>query len=115
MYRAWSHWRALAGGKHIRFLIANSLLSLDANPTLSSIYPPLKNGDAKDSPVKERLLITQNKGRELVKALEIPELEVELERAIWQVENDINKEKQEPGEEQVVVPHPKEKDEEKQS
>ena len=71
------------------------------------------NGDTKDSSEKEKLLITQNKGRELVKALQIPELEVELERAIWQVENDINKGKQEPGEEQVSVSHPKEKDEEK--
>ncbi|KAH7035445.1 mitochondrial K+-H+ exchange-related-domain-containing protein [Microdochium trichocladiopsis] len=110
VYRAWSHWRALAGGKHIQFLIANTLLSLAPNQTLSSVYPPLlKEGtDTAPGKDKEELLITQAKGRELVKALEIPELEVELERAIWQVENAINEKHQESGAQQVV-PHPKEK------
>lgn len=41
------------------------------------------------------MLLSQDHGRQLVKALEIPELEVELERAIWQVEAGIQKQKEE--------------------
>ncbi|KAI1207934.1 mitochondrial K+-H+ exchange-related-domain-containing protein [Annulohypoxylon truncatum] len=113
MYRAWSHWRALAGGKHIRFLCDNNLLSLSPSPVLNSIYTPLLGHFAlpKDSKADiggatplpdntskvsedETLLLSQDKGRQLVRALEIPELEVELERAIWQVETAIQREKE---------------------
>ncbi|KAI1461535.1 mitochondrial K+-H+ exchange-related-domain-containing protein [Annulohypoxylon moriforme] len=113
MYRAWSHWRALAGGKHIRFLCDNNLLSLSPSPVLNSIYTPLLDryatskdskediGEAKPLPdnkskvsEEETLLLSQENGRQLVKGLEIPELEVELERAIWQVEDAIRKEKE---------------------
>ena len=41
------------------------------------------------------MLLSQENGRELVKKLEIPELEIELERAIWQVETAIQKEREE--------------------
>lgn len=41
------------------------------------------------------MLLSQKNGRELVKVLEIPELEVEVERAIWQVETAIQKEREE--------------------
>lgn len=41
------------------------------------------------------MLLSQENRRQLVKALEIPELEVELERAIWQVETAIQKEQEE--------------------
>ncbi|KAI1415748.1 mitochondrial K+-H+ exchange-related-domain-containing protein [Hypoxylon sp. FL1857] len=112
VYRAWSHWRALAGGKHIRFLCDNNLLSLAPSPVLDSIYSPLLSNssiskesiaekdsakssttDASKDPEEEKILLSQENGRQLVKALEIPELEVELERAIWQVETAIQKEK----------------------
>jgi hypothetical protein len=36
-------------------------------------------------------LLTQESGRKLAQTLDIPELEVELERAIWQVETAIQK------------------------
>ncbi|KXJ95694.1 mitochondrial K+-H+ exchange-related-domain-containing protein [Microdochium bolleyi] len=108
VYRAWSHWRAMAGGKHIQFLISNTLLSLAPNQTLNSIYPEMSETSKDPAREKERLLLSQDRGRELVKALEIPELEVELERAIWQVENAISKERQGPDNHQTI-PHPKEK------
>ncbi|KAI2469893.1 mitochondrial K+-H+ exchange-related-domain-containing protein [Annulohypoxylon bovei var. microspora] len=114
MYRAWSHWRALAGGKHIQFLCDNDLLFLSPSPILNSIYTPLldRSGVSKISkvdigepkpppansskvPEEETLLLSQKNGHQLVKALEIPELGVELERAIWQVEEAIQKEKEE--------------------
>ena len=40
-------------------------------------------------------MLTQASGRLLMKELDIPELEVELERAIWQVERSIRKQKEE--------------------
>ncbi|KAI5866763.1 mitochondrial K+-H+ exchange-related-domain-containing protein [Durotheca rogersii] len=106
-YRAWSHWRALAGGKHIRFLCDNNILSLSPSSVLDSIYSPrLPSPLASKAPKvekvasppsddpnesEEKLLLSQEKGHELVKALEIPELEIELERAIWQVETAMRK------------------------
>lgn len=114
MYRAWSHWRALAGGKHIQHLISNTLLSLAPSQTLSSIYQSLPENSRDPAQEKERLLLSQDKGRQLAKTLEIPELEVELERAIWQVENAI-KEEQQGHDSNQTVPHPKEKsDDDKQ-
>ncbi|OTA93687.1 hypothetical protein M434DRAFT_72717 [Hypoxylon sp. CO27-5] len=115
VYRAWSHWRALAGGKHIQFLCDNNLLTLSPSQVLNSIYTPLvpnsstlkepiteKDNSAKSStssdstgPEEEKMLLSQDNGRQLVKALEIPELEVELERAIWQVQTAIQKEREE--------------------
>ncbi|XXG94278.1 hypothetical protein Hte_000532 [Hypoxylon texense] len=114
VYRAWSHWRALAGGRHVRFLSERNLLSLAPSPILDSIYTPLLPSppDSKESIVdpdkaepagandaktseEERMLLSQDHGKQLVKALEIPELEVELERAIWQVETAIQKQKEE--------------------
>lgn len=121
-FRAWSHWRALAGGRHIQFLYDNNLLSLTPSPALDAIYPRLlekvTSTPASTSPTPgaapsqksktgpetetetdgqedEELLLSQSNGRELVRALDIPELEVEIERAIWQVENAIAKEREE--------------------
>ncbi|KAI1648648.1 mitochondrial K+-H+ exchange-related-domain-containing protein [Daldinia loculata] len=114
VYRAWSHWRALAGGKHIQFLCEKNLLTLSPSPVLDSIYAPLlpdplaskeqiadtdrasksTAGNSKEF-AEERMLLSQENRRQLVKALEIPELEVELERAIWQVETAIQKEQEE--------------------
>ncbi|KAI1656723.1 mitochondrial K+-H+ exchange-related-domain-containing protein [Daldinia decipiens] len=110
VYRAWSHWRALAGGKHIQFLCENNLLSLSPSPVLDSIYTPLlpnsptpkeqiadtdraskSTTSSSQESAEERMLLSQENRRQLVKALEIPELEVELERAIWQVETTIQK------------------------
>ncbi|KAJ8133507.1 hypothetical protein O1611_g114 [Lasiodiplodia mahajangana] len=112
-YRAWSHYRALAGGKHLQWLLSKKFITLHPSKTLDTIYPrhlpssslpgqepnhsksesesshQSESGDPSLAP--ERLLLTQDSGRKLARALEIPELEVELERAIWQVENAIRK------------------------
>ncbi|GKT80196.1 hypothetical protein ColTof4_12619 [Colletotrichum tofieldiae] len=103
VYRAWSHWRALEGGKHLRFLVDNKLLALSPSKLLNDIYTPLipenttqtpsqpalgqseplqgKGENAKD----ETILLSQANGQRIAKALNVPELAVEIERAIWQV------------------------------
>ncbi|KAL2874144.1 hypothetical protein SGCOL_010629 [Colletotrichum sp. CLE4] len=103
VYRAWSHWRALEGGKHLRFLVDNKLLALSPSKLLNDIYTPLipenttvtpskpalgsteplkgKGDNAKD----EAILLSQANGQRIAKTLDVPELGVEIERAIWQV------------------------------
>lgn len=102
VYRAWSHWRALAGGDHLEFLVKNKLLALSPSKTLDDIYNPLLPSDpakrvltppAQTGPLEkepelspdEAILLTQENGRQIAEALELPELEVEMERAIWQI------------------------------
>ncbi|KAL2022576.1 hypothetical protein VTK56DRAFT_4920 [Thermocarpiscus australiensis] len=108
-YRAWSHWRALSGGKHIQFLLKHNLLALTPSPVLDEVYTRERealpsssqpttpsNGahmnipDPKNS-TGETMLLSQAKGRKMTQALDLPQLEVELERAIWQVESAIKK------------------------
>jgi hypothetical protein len=114
VYRAWSHWRALAGGKHIQFLVSNNLLALTPSPVVDKVYAeqkdslpsapepttnpsnePVKNPDPSSSPNAaqhpngETMLLSQANGKEMTQALDLPQLEVELERAIWQVEEAI--------------------------
>ena len=120
-FRAWSHWRALAGGKHVQHLLQNSELVYRPSPILDAIY-----GDAKKSPFaseklaqaaapEERLLISHPEGSKAVaRAFDSPALELELERAIWQVESALNKEKavkqqQEKQEKQKQEQQPREK------
>lgn len=116
VYRAWSHWRALQGGKHIQFLVKNNLLALTPSPVLDAVYAeqqepllwspkpttdedgePLIQPDPSSFPAGfrnpngETMLLSQVKGKKMTQALDLPQLEVELERAIWQVETAIKK------------------------
>ncbi|KAF6821573.1 hypothetical protein CSOJ01_00076 [Colletotrichum sojae] len=100
VYRAWSHWRALEGGKHLRFLLDNKLLALAPSKLLNDIYTPLIPDSMSSAPPKspaaslngnpdavkdDEILLSQANGQRIAKALELPELGVEIERAIWQV------------------------------
>lgn len=118
LYRAWSHWRALAGGRHLKFLLANSLVEPTPSPLLASIYPPAAHSLSSASSLKpevpkeetipppgqEVMMLSQAHGREMYTALQIPELEVELERAIWQVETALQKQKEERGKKANAAP-----------
>ncbi|KAI0459361.1 mitochondrial K+-H+ exchange-related-domain-containing protein [Xylaria acuta] len=117
-YRAWSHYRALAGGKHLQWLLSKRFYTLSPLETLDTVYPrhlpsssPPKQESAHPSShssnksdeslqAPERLLLTQESGRKLAQTLNIPELEAELERAIWQVETAIQKQSEVSGTEQ---------------
>ncbi len=114
-YRAWSHWRALSGGKHIQFLLQNKLLSLTPSPIVDEVYAhqkfplpstpepttspaadPIKTPDPASeaqaqNPEGETMLLSQANGKRMTQALDLPQLEVELERAIWQVETAVRK------------------------
>jgi hypothetical protein len=113
VYRAWSHWRAISGGKHVQFLLKHSLLSYLPSPLLDKVYAaqrgPLPSSPKPTTPADvapmqppasleaaaadhengETMLLSQVNGKNMTQALELPELEVELERAVWQVETAI--------------------------
>lgn len=82
VYRAWSHWRAIAGGKHIQWLVGEKLLKPTPSRTLDKLYGEMRA--VEDG--KERLLLTQEQVTSFSETLDVPALEIELERAIWQVE-----------------------------
>ncbi|KJR88804.1 uncharacterized protein SPSK_07711 [Sporothrix schenckii 1099-18] len=114
-YRAWSHWRALSGSKHIQHLLANKGLVYTSSPILDAIYDKEKsvmgetkpvgtqirreadsNGSAvsHDEAEPERLLLSNPSGSKgIADAFNAPSLELELERAIWQVETALAKER----------------------
>lgn len=94
MYRAWSHWRAIAGGRHVQWLIENKLVNPSPSKILDQLYlqhaPPVEEPEK-----KEQLLLTQKEVQTFSATLDIPALEIELERAIWQVEQALAKEEDE--------------------
>ncbi|KAK0627818.1 mitochondrial K+-H+ exchange-related-domain-containing protein [Immersiella caudata] len=121
-YRAWSHYRALAGGKHIQFLLQKNLLTLTPSPIVDAVYANQKQPlastpqlttttkagpDSEDfkifdpsntevpNPDGETMLLSQANGIKMTQALDLPQLEVELERAIWQVETAVKKSNEE--------------------
>jgi len=111
VYRAWSHWRALSGSKHIQFLLENNLVVPKASPILDVLYSagimravrdgtviatkpiPISQSTTEAGPKasesKETLVLDRWNATLIARALELPELEAELDRAIWQVENSI--------------------------
>ncbi|OIW28425.1 hypothetical protein CONLIGDRAFT_714949 [Coniochaeta ligniaria NRRL 30616] len=121
VYRAWSHWRAIQGGKHLQFLLKSDLLAPTPSPVLDAVYaaqePPLESSpkptttpetdmsenitpfpppaiDPPHHPEGETMLLTQAGAKRMTQELGLPALEVELERAIWQVETAIRKQKE---------------------
>lgn len=86
VYRAWSHWKAISGGKHVQWLIQNRLIQEAPSDTLDELYKPTAQtlDDAKEFP--EKILLSEKQVETFAEKLEMPVLAMELERAIWQVE-----------------------------
>ncbi|PHH65889.1 hypothetical protein CDD81_1258 [Ophiocordyceps australis] len=95
VYRAWSHWRAILGGKQIQSLVDNKLIELSPSSLLDQLYQKTWccRGDRLGPEDKEEMLLTQPQVREFCKTLDVAALEIELERAIWQVEKLLRDEK----------------------
>ncbi|KAI6785426.1 uncharacterized protein J7T54_007068 [Emericellopsis cladophorae] len=83
VYRAWSHWRAILGGKHVKWLIDKQLLQTAPSSALDTLY--------------------SDQVKQFTETLGIPALTVELERAIWQVETDIRKKDEEESKAQAAT------------
>ncbi|RAH61267.1 hypothetical protein BO85DRAFT_475378 [Aspergillus piperis CBS 112811] len=100
VYRAWSHGRALNGSKHLEFLLEKNLLNPISYPGLEELYAKrvsyaLENTGV-DKPIAEmvedveksddKLLLRMTDAKKLASILEAPDLALEAERAIIQVE-----------------------------
>jgi len=111
VYRAWSHWRALSGGTTIKFLLDNNLIRPTPSRILEDIYSAqivqptsehvlinkspekaLKTPDLQETEAEESMVLSKSSSKAIAEALDIPELEVELDRAIWQVETKLEEE-----------------------
>jgi len=107
LYRAFSHWKALSGAKHLEFLIEKNLLNPVPSSALDTIYQrnaqkpvvdhegvgsdaKLEWKDAKDikpdeATPKDSLLINEDDAKEIASAIDVPSLALETERACRQV------------------------------
>lgn len=96
VYRAWSHWKALSGSKHLQFLVDKNLVTSKPSKILDELYATGKRPFATVSTsektstdpidVEEKMVLHQSDGKRIAEALGMPELDMELDRAVWQVE-----------------------------
>lgn len=105
VFRAYSHWRALSGGKHLEYLLDKKLLVPKPSPILDQLYATGKyafnSSTCKVSEVskwiklpEETMVLHESDGKRISETLEIPELYVELDRAVVQVEEALKKKKE---------------------
>lgn len=94
----------MSGSKHIMYLVEKGLISVKPSSILETLYStgasskPLNSkalAEEKDpsrnttTEPEEEMVLTPDSAGVIAKALEVPELEAELDRAIWQVEKSI--------------------------
>ena len=91
VYRAWSHWRAFSGGKHIEALLNKRLVVARSNQILDTLYSS-SDIDLSKTFKGEELVLKEETGKLIAKELGLPELWVEIDRAIEQVKATIEKE-----------------------
>ncbi|KAK1256152.1 hypothetical protein MKX07_008411 [Trichoderma sp. CBMAI-0711] len=118
VYRAWSHWRAINGGKHIQWLLQNKLLQLAPSKELDQLYTRDGQDPDFEPSGKEQMLVTQKQIRDFSATLDLPAVEIELERAIWQVERALGKDEEQQAqqaEKTTAVQEEEKKDKNKQS
>ena len=119
VFRAYSHYRALAGSNHLTHLLNNSTINRAPSTTLDSLYtagllyptrslsrdapdPSLEKSRAVVERVREQtngwqeavMLLRGWNGKLIAERLRLPSLEVEIERAVEQVEKALVEEKQ---------------------
>ena len=95
----------MSGSKHVEFLLDKKLITPQPSKILDELYSSGKmrfdfesvssitSQDSKDTPPDEEIMVLhKSDGKRIAKALEIPELDVELDRAVWQVEKALKSE-----------------------
>lgn len=95
VFRAYSHWKALSGSKHIEFLLDNALIKAKPSKILNELYSSGKSpfDDAPPSG-EEHMVLHHSNGKRIAEALGIDELNIELDRAVWQVEKALKAKKE---------------------
>lgn len=119
VFRAYSHWRAWRGSQHLEWIVNNKLVSYRPSKILDELYasglkfPSRKAVDAAASPTaeeckevaedtlnqpanagKEIVLLKNWSGNMIAEGLKLPDMQIEIERAVEQVEAKITKDQQ---------------------
>ncbi|OAL03009.1 hypothetical protein IQ06DRAFT_292246 [Phaeosphaeriaceae sp. SRC1lsM3a] len=114
LYRAYSHWTALSGSKYLEFLLKHNLptpnasWALDEVYTAGLMYPTRQLSRAAPSPTQEQadevagvvhkqtnndtedvMVLQRWNGKLIAEQFQLPEMEVEIERAVEQVQTSI--------------------------
>ncbi|KAF2010313.1 hypothetical protein BU24DRAFT_427439 [Aaosphaeria arxii CBS 175.79] len=114
VYRAYSHWKALTGSKHLDFILQHNLPTphpsweLDEVYTAGLMYPTRAISRAAPRPTKEQaqevarvveqqtnggdedvMVLQKWNGKLIAEQFHLPDMEVEIERAVEQVEDSI--------------------------
>lgn len=119
LYRAWSHWKALSGSKHLEFLLKHGLPKpapswpLDEVYTAGLMYPTRQLSRAAPRPTEQQadevagvvhkqtnnetedvMVLQRWNGKLIAEQFELADMEVEIERAVEQVEKSIKTKEQ---------------------
>lgn len=102
-YRAFSHYKALLGIKHINLLLEKDRFEYLESKTLDEVYKSAARGalagsDGAEQGGEERMVIGQEEGKRVAEAISQPEVAVEWERAWGQVNRDIEAQRVKRGE-----------------
>jgi len=114
VYRAYSHWKALTGSKHLEFLLQHSPPAMNPSPELDEVYaaglmyPTRAVSRAAPRPTREQaeevasvverqthggtedvMVLQRWNGKLIAERFRLPDMEAEIERAVEQVEQSI--------------------------
>ncbi|KAL9108259.1 MAG: hypothetical protein Q9227_006997 [Pyrenula ochraceoflavens] len=97
-FRCWSHWRALNGSKHVEFLLENKLLQYQNSSVIDKIYAHNSAGLLSSFSLRshsdplpqatdgEEMLLTNSSHKAFAEALDYPEIGMEVDRGVRQVQ-----------------------------
>ncbi|KAF2127817.1 hypothetical protein P153DRAFT_56436 [Dothidotthia symphoricarpi CBS 119687] len=129
LYRAYSHWKALTGSKHLDFLLQHNVPKPSASPVLDALYtagllhptralalsspPPTaeqitSTAHSLTSPpttptAADTMLLQRWNGKLIAEKFDLPDMEVEIERAVEQVRDAVSGKAVEKKDEDEVV------------
>lgn len=96
LFRTWSHYRALKGGKYLEALLSRNLVAPTPSKEMDEMYAaglpadatqPASNTQPSDqSENGETMLLKRCNGKLIAETFKLPELEIEISRAVDQVE-----------------------------
>ncbi|KAK3061627.1 hypothetical protein LTS18_005773, partial [Coniosporium uncinatum] len=137
LFRAWSHWKALRGAQHLEFLVKNKMITHTPSAMLDELYaagllhPSREHIRQAETPTQQQIdeeatkietqirsgkedvmMLQRWNGKLMAERLHLPELEVEVERAVEQVEKSLQS-KQELQEEKTELDRAKRENAEK--
>jgi hypothetical protein len=96
LFRTWSHYRALKGGKYLEALLSRNLVAPTPSKEMDEMYaaglpkngsqPSSENSSLDRHDNGEAMLLKRWNGKLIAEAFKLPELEIEISRAVDQVE-----------------------------